>query len=178
MACSLLWEDSKTSKKFPLIILSTFPNFWFSLCHINRLWKEHQGVIQDRGQHQEGTLPNALLLRVGHRMILGGSLNAKCESEKRWAPSFLKSEGIDFSRHSAGAVWLIEISQHHWESEVMTEDTCPLSPQETVTKGHLGVQGHSLLRTTGLHSKLLSPRKTQLLNWIPSNDRQEDTESE
>lgn len=142
MACLLVLEDSITAKNnnkkkthFPLSRLSTFPNFWFPLCHINRLWKEHQDVIQDRGQHQEGGTAKSLT-------PVGGTLNAKCESEEWWAPDFLKSEGTDSSRHSAGAIWLIEISHHHWESEVVT--TPILSTQETVTRGHSGVQGHSL----------------------------------
>lgn len=149
MACLLVLEDSITAKnnnnnKKPTFLSADSPLsliFGFLYVTLTDFQRNTKVSFRTVDSIKKGALPKALLLWVGHRMILG-SLNAKCESEERWAPDFLKSEGTDSSRHSAGAIWLIEISHHHWESEVVT--TPVLSPQETVTRGHSGVQGHSL----------------------------------
>lgn len=70
----------------------------------------------------------------------------------------------------------------HWDIlsplRVRGGDTCTQHSGDSDKRSPGSSRPLSLLKTTGLHSKLLSPNKTQLLNWIPSNDRQEDTESE
>lgn len=93
----------------------------------------------------------------------------------------VRNNGLPTSRNPKGLIpldlWLVladsSVDSQRWWWHLYSQHS-----GDSDQRSLWGSRPLSLLRATGLHSKLLSPNKTQLLNWIPSNDRQEATESE